>query len=194
MKAFSKKPRGFSLIELLLVLGVLAILLVAAFVVYPQVRDKQIVNRELTSLRMMTVGIQNMYASRRDYTGLNFNVVVQAKLVPEHMRNSAGRAQGLNGAVIQFAPYGESDTTLVSGERRTRFRVFYPVLPAKYCVPLVQGVLEFSDSVYVGGSTISFDASHHISKEDGPDTVVSRCANTTTGTFGEVNSLYFFVR
>ena len=41
-----KRRKGFSLLELLLVLGIIAALIVAAFIVYPKVRTSQIVDAE----------------------------------------------------------------------------------------------------------------------------------------------------
>ncbi|WP_117102748.1 prepilin-type N-terminal cleavage/methylation domain-containing protein, partial [Klebsiella pneumoniae] len=41
-----KNKKGFSLLELLLVLGIIAALVVSAFVVYPKVRDARYIDIE----------------------------------------------------------------------------------------------------------------------------------------------------
>lgn len=50
--------KGFSLIELLLVLGVVAVLLVAAFVIYPQVRDRSRTNRAIANIASTVAALQ----------------------------------------------------------------------------------------------------------------------------------------
>ena len=66
MTIFTRQPfkrrRGFSLIELLLVLGVIAILLVAAFVIYPRVRLANQVNSEVTNIAAIQANVRSMMA------------------------------------------------------------------------------------------------------------------------------------
>lgn len=62
MPSLPRFQKGFSLIELLLVLGVLAILLIAAFVVYPQVRAQNLINKEIVGLNAAYAKLQNVYS------------------------------------------------------------------------------------------------------------------------------------
>lgn len=192
MKFSMKKANdGFSLIELLLVLGVIAILLVAAFVVYPQVRTKQMVNKELVGLRTITASIQSMYASKKNYLGFSANTLVQAHLVPSNMRNlTNGRATNMAGAAMTFTPYGESDTSL-SGTYRPRIRVFSPNIPEEACVDLALGVSDFSEHLYVGAaSSLSFSEAYKFKKGDDISEVIQNCSGSPTKTY----SLYYFFR
>lgn len=62
---------GFSLIEMLLVLGVLAVLLIAAFVVYPTVRAKNQAAADANNILIAQTNIRNLFASRGgSYAGL----------------------------------------------------------------------------------------------------------------------------
>ena len=81
----ARSSQGFSLIELLLVLGVLAILLVAAFVVYPQVRARNQVNNEVQNLAAMKAGFLSLYANGGDWTTLSRGVANQARIFPVTM-------------------------------------------------------------------------------------------------------------
>ena len=65
-----RSSRGFSLIELLLVLGVLAILLVAMFVVYPQVRSSQQASREASNAIVLQAGLRSAFAPGGNYAAL----------------------------------------------------------------------------------------------------------------------------
>lgn len=62
MLSLPRSQKGFSLIELLLVLGVLAILLIAAFIVYPQVRQQNLINKEIVALNAAYAKLQNIYS------------------------------------------------------------------------------------------------------------------------------------
>ena len=81
----ARPSQGFSLIELLLVLGVLAILLVAALVVYPQVRARNQVNNEVQNLAAMKAGFLSLYANGGDWTTLTRGVANQARIFPVTM-------------------------------------------------------------------------------------------------------------
>lgn len=85
MKNKLKIKNGFSLIEMLLVLGVLAVLLIAAFVVYPKVRANVIAEKEVKNIAMIQAGISNLYKGQSSFQSLNNTLLVNAKIVPESM-------------------------------------------------------------------------------------------------------------
>lgn len=62
LKKNSRIQVGFSLIELLLVLGIVCILLVASFVIYPQVRDARLGNDEAARFSATAAGLSAYYA------------------------------------------------------------------------------------------------------------------------------------
>lgn len=74
-----KRQAGFSLIELLLVIGLIAIMVVAAFFVYPQVRDRNYVNLENQRLLQVAAVLKNLYVGKGVYTGLTTDVANQAR-------------------------------------------------------------------------------------------------------------------
>ena len=78
--------KGFSLIELLLVLGVIALLLVAAFVVYPKVRLANQANTEVKNLTTVQAGLKALYASKNNnFSGLTLDLARDAKIFPSTM-------------------------------------------------------------------------------------------------------------
>lgn len=64
-----KKGKGFSLLELLLVLGVIAALIVGAFIVYPKVRNSQSIDAEAKNIATIRSGILALYASQATISG-----------------------------------------------------------------------------------------------------------------------------
>lgn len=134
--------RGFSLIELLLVLGVLAVLLVAAFVVYPQVRDRNRANTEVMNLAAIKTAVINVYASRGgNYTGLKNDVANQARVVPATMNGGDyGPSVSLKSTWGQDVTIGAVSTqinvpSVVPGNRS--FRIIYAQVPQSICLGMI---------------------------------------------------------
>lgn len=146
--------KGFSLIELLLVLGVLAILLVAAFVVYPQVRDRNQANTEVSNLTTIKAGVNNLYAAKGgNYTDLAKPIANQARVFPASMNNGTYTA----GQAITSSWGGDVDiaanTAAQGGFAANRtFRVTYVAVPNGVCLPLVSGAAGNFTSIQIGAA------------------------------------------
>ena len=138
----NKNSKAFSLIEMLLVLGVLAVLLVAAFVVYPRVRDASRVNAEVNNLIVMKAAVVNLFNnSGGSYAGLNTTVANQARVIPETMNG------GNYASISQIKSTWGGDVTIgnvsaqlsvpyvVPGSRS--FRIIYTKVPESICLGLV---------------------------------------------------------
>ena len=80
-----KNKKGFSLLELLLVLGIIAALVVAAFIVYPKVQASQRAQAESNNIATIQAGVKALYTSASSFTGLTNTVAVQAKIFPDNM-------------------------------------------------------------------------------------------------------------
>ena len=81
-----RKEKGFSLLELLLVLGVIAALIVGAFIVYPKVRNSQAIDAEAKNIATIRSGILALYASQATISGgLNNSIAIQAQIFPDNM-------------------------------------------------------------------------------------------------------------
>ncbi|HFO2063298.1 TPA: type 4 pilus major pilin, partial [Klebsiella pneumoniae] len=78
-----KRKKGFSLLELLLVFGVIAAIIVAVFMVYPKVSSGQKIDSDIKILGTLNAGIKNLYAGQADFTGLSVDAVIKSKIVPE---------------------------------------------------------------------------------------------------------------
>ena len=155
MQTFTRNnARGFSLIELLLVLGVLAILLVAAFVVYPQVRDRNQANAEVSNLTTIKANINNLYASKGgNYTGLTNTVALNARAYPQNMVIAAGADPVANPAAAAAA-WGGAVTTVVNAGSARLFDITYAAVPDGVCLGLVSGAAGNFENITVDGTTV----------------------------------------
>ena len=155
--ASSKNKKGFSLIEMLLVLGVLAVLLVAAFVVYPRVRDASRANNEVANLTAIKASINNLYATKGgNYTGLKTGVANQARAFPASMNSGVYT----DTQEITSSWGGAVTITDVATTNARSFGLQYADVPEGVCLGLVSGAAgNFSDvqvaskSVFKGGTT-----------------------------------------
>lgn len=136
------KRRGFSLIELLLVLGVLALLLVAAFVVYPQVSHANRVNKELSNLSNIQANMRSMFAT----VGTAYTKIPSATATAT-LNSARIFPSGMNGGIytgsdIKHAWSGgvtlHATTASHAGLPAGRaFTINYLEVPSQACVDLV---------------------------------------------------------
>jgi len=134
-----KNKKGFSLLELLLVLGVIAALIVAAFIVYPKVQASQRAEAESNNIATIQAGVKALYASTSSYTGLTNKVAVQAKIFPDNMLAGTGStANPVNvfkgNVVLSASSYGPS------GVVGSAFSIGYTHVPAAECVKIATAV------------------------------------------------------
>lgn len=149
--------KGFSLIEMLLVIGVLAVLLIGAFVVYPRVQESQQIQNESQNLITMQAGIINYFESQ----GNNYNslgayssgqgVVFanRAGIIPATLNNgnkSASTATHTWGGVVII----HTTSGIYNGYAGGRnFVVRYNGVPSSACPQLVLNVFNSFGAVMI---------------------------------------------
>ena len=154
MKKISKinKLKGFTLIEILLVAGVVA---VAGLVVYVAFNKAQASNRASTEssyLNLMSAGIKDLYASGTVFTGLSNTVILNAKKVPEQMIDTANPTTGIFntfGGVVTVVP-----VTLGGGAANNGYQITSPGVPQSECSKLVSGLGNNFQQVTVNGAIV----------------------------------------
>ena len=131
-----KSKKGFSLLELLLVLGIIAALVVAAFIVYPKVQASQRAQAESNNIAAIQAGVKALYASTSSFTGLTNSVAVQAKIFPDNMLSGSGSSakpiNAFKGDVVVA-----SATTGPSGAQGSSFTITYSNVPAAECTKII---------------------------------------------------------
>ena len=148
---------GFSLIEMLLVIGVLSVLLIAAFVIYPKVQESQQIQNESQNLITMQAGIINYFESQ----GNNYNSLGgyssgqgvifanRAGIIPTTLNNgnkSASTVTHTWGGVVII----HTTTGTYNGYTAGRnFVVRYNGVPSSVCPQLVSNVFNSFGAVMI---------------------------------------------
>lgn len=127
----NKNVKGFSLLEILLVLGVAAGLIVAAFVVYPKVQASNRANAESVNITTIAAGVKALFGSQSSFIGLSNTVVNGGNIAPTTMQVSGVPASLVNswGGVVTVAP---TSFTRTNGE----FSITYTKVPKVECTKL----------------------------------------------------------
>ena len=180
---WSKKSQGFSLIELLLVLGVLAVLLLAAFVVYPQVSLKNKVNKDLLNIQAAVAMFQSTYGVRGDYAGFDASTFAAMPNFPKELVDPS-KASGLGtlmGGTLNFTATGP-DPANPSVGRQNRLMVQITGMPPDVCVPFSTAAARMAHGdLFVSGPRGGSGLTGEDKRWDGkdPSVLVQRCSVLT---------------
>lgn len=186
MKSMSiQKQQGFSLVELLLVLGVIALIAIAAFIIYPSVQAGAQANTEASNATAIVAGVKNLFGAKGNYQGLTDAVACQAQVYPSTMVGGATTASTC--ALSANAPksaWGEAVTLAVGAAPYNQFAIHYSKIPSATCTKLLSNIAANFDSV--GTTAIgSFDIKKSGQAPD-PVAIATKCAAANP-----VTDLYF---
>jgi type II secretory pathway pseudopilin PulG len=140
-----KKLRGATLVETLLVMGVIGILAIGGLGMYQIVVGGNKVNQANTQLQAYVGGVQTLYTTQTSYTGINANVIIKTNIAP---------ANAVRGAAL-VNPWGGATT--FSGTN-TYFDIVMAGIPDEACSNILSLGLIDSGSIYeirVGSATFS---------------------------------------
>lgn len=137
------KKKGFSLLELLLVMGIIAGAVVLALIIYPKITGANSVKTEVGNIGLIKSGVQSLYASSSNPPGsANMNgLLIKANLIPDNMIKDATHLANTWGGDVYVG------TTTIAG--KTGFSIQYNKVPAAECVKLVTGASTGFDQVMV---------------------------------------------
>ena len=115
MKIVKITKKGFSLLEILLVLAIAATLVIGAFIIYPKARDNANANTLFNEIGMIRAAVQELYGSRPGYLGLNNQVLRDSNLLPKSMYSPNGQFMSHAGNNISLSvPWNTSYSIQIS--------------------------------------------------------------------------------
>ncbi|ECT9551546.1 prepilin-type N-terminal cleavage/methylation domain-containing protein [Salmonella enterica] len=148
-----KSRRGFSLLELLLVLGVIAVLVVAAFIVYPKVQVSQRIQTEIRNILTIQNGIRELYISQANSSDnmVRTEAVIAAKIFPEDMLNNHFKfPTNLFGGRVSV------------GKSFAFFEIQYEQVPEHDCVKIITGIYNNFERIDINNTTVKYPTNDRV--------------------------------
>lgn len=106
-KSMGKKvnnQKGFTLVEMVMVIAVMGVLVIGAVVIFKKSMVKQNVNDEISTITEITSAVQKHYYSKAVYTGLTNTIATSFKLVPDSMIGGVGTINNRWSGTVTLAP------------------------------------------------------------------------------------------
>lgn len=147
----SKKQKGFTLLELLLVLGVIAALTIGAFYIYPKVKAASTANTEKSNLSTIAAGIKLLYPT--GYQNLDNSSAILSRVYPDTMVDENKNTHSSFGGDVIVKP---DSVGTPSGKINTvtQFDMVYSEMPSNICIKMGTGLAFNFANVTVQGDTI----------------------------------------
>lgn len=156
MKFLKRNKKGFTLVEILLVVGFIALAGIGIYTVYTKVQNSNAALQEGKNLDTIRAGVKNLYGGTQNYTGLKNSVVNDARATPDAMRAVNPYTAGDNninnsfGGTVTILP-----KTVGAGGANNGFYVAYANVPGSVCAKLVTGAGTAWDQINVGAAAFT---------------------------------------
>lgn len=143
--ASNRKSKGFTLLELLLVVAIVAIALAVLFFLFNKVQSKSTAQTEAQNLVTMAADVKGLFSPQGNFTGINDAVLVQNNVPPTGMVSGNNIVNGWGGAV----------TVAPAGIRNSQATFRYAGVPTgDSCSAFVQGAQSAFAIINVNGRVI----------------------------------------
>lgn len=165
-----KNQRGYTMTELMLVLGVGAMILGGAYAGYNAVSSDASYQQTTTSALHLASGVKNLWGTTGSYTGLTTTKVINANLVPKPLTSNTTRI---------FHPYGDQvsfSLLSTSGAATTvNYLITFSNIPKGFCLTLAPALDAVAFDIRIGGTDATDAVKTTSTKFDG-SSAIDKCS------------------
>jgi len=145
------KNNGLTLLELLMVVGIAAVISVSALVFFQSTDESSKVAREVSNISMLSSGISNIYQQQGSYDGVNNAVIVASATLPDNMRGPGGNIKSpWKADGVTITPARINSTSYMDS-----FTITYTAVPDRACVDMVTKTYTSFHETVVNGVAIT---------------------------------------
>lgn len=145
-----RNVKGFTLIELSIVIIVGALLLAVALVIARSVLADNRANDELKELPVIITRVQKLYANRPNFAGLTTTLAIAQNVFPDSRVASTTTVNNRWGGTITMAP-----VTIASANDAVD--ATYTLVPKSECLAVIPQVENNMRTITVGGTVVKAD-------------------------------------
>lgn len=172
MKLKLGNKKGFTLVEILLVVGFIAIASIGIYVVYAKVNAGGQANAEARNLDVIRAGIKNLYGANKNYNAISPTIVNSAGITPDAMNRGAIITNTFGGTVdVKAASMGGKVAD-------NAFEITYTEVPPDVCAKLAPTAGAQFDTLKVGDQ----DAKLYGETQIDPAKIAAGCGAAAAGT------------
>ncbi|WP_158270358.1 type 4 pilus major pilin [Limnohabitans sp. 2KL-17] len=146
------KKNGFTLVEILLVVGFIALAGIGIYTVYSKVQNSNAALTEGKNLDTLRGGIKSLYGGTQNYAGITNTILNDGRITPDSMRPMPYQAG--NGTITNSFGGPVIVTPVSLGGTNNAFRVEYNNVPGSVCAKLISGAGAGWDQIEVGTGTV----------------------------------------
>lgn len=163
MKQSIRNKKGFSLLEILLTLGIIAALIISAFIIYPKIQSSQRAEMEAKNIATIISGVRSLYAGKQNFAGLNNTVAINADIIPVSMvpvgSTSTITNQFKGNVRLYVSNFG------IEGVANSSFTLIYSNIPAEECIKILTSVTGDMGGVSINANRVK-EIDEPINRED----------------------------
>ncbi len=174
------KTKAFTLVELLLVVGIIALGSVVAYITLPKVQATMRANKEIVNINTMAAGLRNMFAGKNDYSQLEpgtvtaETVAIRGKAAPDNwLHPTMGLANTFGG---QIYLNGNPAAVGLPGH----FRIMLQGVPDNECAKIIPGILDSFTEIGITPYGQGYSAATTVKSKTiayAPDKAITLCSN-----------------
>jgi prepilin-type N-terminal cleavage/methylation domain-containing protein len=154
MQARATRQSGFTLLELLLVLGVIAVLAIGIFIIYPRVQAANQARQESNNIALIMAGMKSLYSTSNYSFGEPGDDLTEVAIRGRAFPSAMVTGDFNTATTAHPSTFSGNVTVGVSALSGGQIVIHYTAVPARACAPLGEAVGSLA-GVLINGQPIT---------------------------------------